>query len=142
MSIGVIDERFLRAVAEHVAPERVAAVYLFSPIRQGPTDRGVAIVAEAAEPGDQPTGGAGARYTIYTATYRHAVKGRDRGAWAVDVTAQADAPLGAVADVVQGVQRRSAAVAEPMELSGETFRSIVAAAAPVAAPEGPSPEAA
>ena len=93
MPIGEIDERFLRAVADHVAAERVAAVYLFSPIRQGPTDRGVAAVAEAAEPlegADQPRGAP--RYTVYTATYRHAVKGRDRGAWAVDVTAQADAP--------------------------------------------------
>jgi hypothetical protein len=141
--LGEIDARFLRAVAEHVAAERVAAVYLFSPIRQGPTDRGVAIVAESAESaaGDEQPNGA-TRYTVYTATYRHAVKGRDRGAWAVDVTAQADAPLSAVADVVQGVQRRSAAVAEPMELSGDAFRSIVAVAASAAPTDGASSDSA
>ena len=125
MIVNEVEERFLRTVAERVAPDRVETVYLFPSLRQGPIDSGVAVVAEAMlrEP-DQPADGMG-RYTVHTATYRHTVKGRERGGWAVDVIAQADAPLEIVAAVVQGVQRRSAAITDPKMLSGAEFRSIV-----------------
>lgn len=131
-----VTERFLRAVAERVPSDRVVTVFLFPAMRQGSVDSGVAVVVQDR---DASYGGGAApegphRLTVSTATYRHTVKGRERGAWAVDVVAQADAPLDAVAAVVAGVQRRSAAVAEPEELSGEMFRAIVAASGP------PSPE--
>lgn len=49
MTIGVgvppNRERFLAAIAERVAPDRVQALYLFSPIRQGPVETGVAVLA-------------------------------------------------------------------------------------------------
>jgi len=67
------------------------------------------------------------RFTVYRATYRHTVKGPDRGAWTVEVTAEADAPLEAVFAVVRGVQRRSAVAAEPDKLTGDEFRAIVGA---------------
>lgn len=126
MIVSEVDERFLRAVAECVAVDRVETVYLFPSLRQGPVDSGVAVVAEAVSADPERPGDGADRYTVYTATYRHTVKGRERGGWTVDVTAQADAPLHAVAAVVRGVQRRSAAVAEPETLSGPEFRSIVA----------------
>ena len=47
LSVGVPPnrERFLAAIAERVAPDRVQALYLFSPIRQGPVETGVAVLA-------------------------------------------------------------------------------------------------
>jgi hypothetical protein len=130
MILNDVEERFLRTVAERVAPDRVEMVYLFPSLRQGPIDSGVAVVAEAMlHEADQPTDGVD-RYTVHTATYRHTVKGRERGGWIVEVAAQADAPLEVVAAVVQGVQRRSAAITDPKTLSGAEFRSIVGPMAP------------
>jgi hypothetical protein len=47
------------------------------------------------------------RYRVYTARYRHTLKGPDRGRWEVAVTAEADAPLVTVESVVRGVQHRA-----------------------------------
>jgi hypothetical protein len=38
-------DRFLCAIAERIAPERVQAVFLFPPMRQGPVETGVAVLA-------------------------------------------------------------------------------------------------
>jgi hypothetical protein len=38
-------DRFLAAIAERVSPERVQALFLFSPMRQGPVETGVAVLA-------------------------------------------------------------------------------------------------
>ena len=145
-------ERFLRTIAERLGADRVVEVYLFPPLRQGPLESAVAVVAV-----DDGTPAAGddvldqtrtdARHAIYTATYRFTRKGRDRGAWAVDIVVQADAPLGAVAAVVRGVQRRSdgacvglqlangEAWSDPERLSGDDFR-VVVERADIAAREG------
>ncbi len=124
------ETRFLREVSERLAADRVAEVFLFPTIRQGADDSGVAVIAEAAE-------GASDRYAVYRATYRHTVKGPERGTWAVEVTAEADAPLDAVSAVVRGVQRRSALAAEPDKLTGNEFRSVVAGSGvPAAADAG------
>jgi len=121
--------RFLRAVSERVAPDRVAEVYVFPTLRQGPVNSGVAVVAEGKTGAERSDGIASleGRFTVYRATYRHTVKGPDRGAWTVEVTAEADAPLEAVFAVVRGVQRRSAVAAEPDKLTGDEFRAIVGA---------------
>jgi len=129
--VSETTERFLRAIAERLAPDRVVEVHLFPPLRQGPIESAVAIVAVTDDglPGktlSEPIAGVGdplptdpspvlghrsdgdaARHVIYTATYRHTRKGPDRGAWSVEIVVQADAPLDAVAAVVRGVQRRS-----------------------------------
>jgi len=162
------QERFLRAIAERLAPEQVVELHLFPPLRQGPIESAVAVIAVA---GDAevaiPTAASGAadgplapdpdareadapalpaaneapRHAVYSATYRHTRKGPDRGAWSVDVTAQADAPLDAVAAVVRGVQRRSDGewagaqlasddgLSDADRLSGADFRAIVGRAA-------------
>lgn len=76
-----------------------------------------------------------ARHIVYTARYRHTVKGTDRGRWAVEVVAEADAPLVTVEEVVRGVVRRSGDAFQPERISGEQFRAIVPApAAPGSVP--------
>ena len=53
------------------------------------------------------------RLVVYRAVYRWTRKGPDRGQWEVEITAEADAPLYAVGDVVRGVQRRAGEEGEP-----------------------------
>ena len=65
------------------------------------------------------------RYTIYSARYRHTLKGLDRGKWEVNVTEQADAPLLTVDAVVRGVQRRSGEADDVLRLSGDEFRAAL-----------------
>jgi hypothetical protein len=67
------------------------------------------------------------RFTVYTARYRHTLKGPDRGKWEVSVTEEADAPLLTVDAVVRGVQRRSGDVDEIVRLSGDEVESLTAA---------------
>jgi hypothetical protein len=67
------------------------------------------------------------RYTVYSARYRHILKGMDRGKWEVSVTEVADAPLLTVDAVVRGVQRRSGDVDETVRLSGDEFRAALPA---------------
>jgi len=113
LKLSEAGERFLRDIATRVPVDRVVEIHLFPALRQGPIESAVAIVAvasdEPAEVGGQEaaTDGPTPRHVIYTATYRHTRKGPDRGAWSVDVHAQADAPLAIVTDVVKGVERRS-----------------------------------
>lgn len=67
------------------------------------------------------------RYIVFSARYRHTLKGLDRGKWEVSVTEEADAPLVTVDAVVRGVQRRSGDADETMRLSGEEFRAALIA---------------
>jgi hypothetical protein len=124
------EERFVRAIAEHVPMDRVAEVYLFPPLRQGAIESGVAVLAVTDPVTDQESGDA--RHIVYTATYRHTRKGPDRGSWSVDVVAQADAPLDAVAAAVRGVHRRAGEGdgAEADRISGSQFRALLADALP------------
>lgn len=126
--------RFLAGIAAQVPADRVAEVHLFGAIRQGGQESGVAVVAlhrdpEPPEPEDavadedsaadvMPT-----RYTVYTARFRHTLKGPERGKWELAVTEEADAPLITVDAVVRGVSRRSGEVDETIRLSGDEFRA-------------------
>jgi hypothetical protein len=65
------------------------------------------------------------RYTVYTARYRHTLKGLDRGKWEISVTEEADAPLLTVDAVVRGVSRRSGEADETERLSGDEFRAAL-----------------
>ncbi|MDQ3696960.1 MAG: hypothetical protein M3373_02890 [Gemmatimonadota bacterium] len=137
-------ERFLRAIAQHVAAERITELHLFSPLRQGGRETGIAVVAAISEeehqqaelpvavgdaaPGkrESPMGRALAeRLVVYRAAYRWTRKGPDRGKWEVDVTAEADATLEAVGSVVRGVHRRAGGDAEPERLSGVEVRAAI-----------------
>ena len=122
-------ERFLAAVAEQVPVDRVVELYLFRPIRQAGVESGVAVVAAAADAtvGENGACGDGAepRFTVFTARYRHVLKGPERGRWEVSVVAEAEAPLAAVGAVVQGVQRRAGDVEPPEHLSGQALRDVL-----------------
>ena len=69
------------------------------------------------------------RYTVFSARYRHTLKGPDRGKWETSVTEEADAPLRTVDLVVRGVQRRSGDVDEIVRLSGDELRATIPATA-------------
>jgi hypothetical protein len=146
----VTDEtraRFLTAIAAQLPVERIVEIHLFAAIRQGGMESGVAVVAVEppvadhvvdvepdaddavdAEP-DADTAPAPRRYTVYSARYRHTLKGPDRGKWETSVTEEADAPLLTVDAVVRGVQRRSGDVDEIVRLTGDELRASVPATA-------------
>jgi hypothetical protein len=63
------------------------------------------------------------RFTVFSACYRHTLKGPDRGKWEVAITEEADAPLITVDAVVRGVQRRSGEVDEIYRMTGDEFRA-------------------
>ena len=113
--------RFLREIAARVPASRVTELYMFPPMRQGGVETGVAVVALA---GDDESS---TRQTIYTATYRLALKGLDRGKWEATMHAEADAPLLTVGAVVRGVQRRSG---DEMELERLTASDLAQYAPP------------
>ncbi|HJR40952.1 MAG TPA: hypothetical protein VJ812_02635 [Gemmatimonadaceae bacterium] len=147
--------RFLREIADRLGADRVDEVHLFTPIRQGGVESGVAVVAarldrpaaDAPEPPDDSwlttdpplergtnlpddaasaaSPGVSTRLTIYSAHYRLQLKGADRGKWDFDLAAEADAPLGTVDDVVRGVVRRAGEAMEPERLSGDAFRAAL-----------------
>ena len=144
--------RFLAAIAAQVPIERIAEVHLFPAIRQGGMESGVAVIAvervgeptvdepaadEAVNemPDDTPTVRlpdapvVARRYTVFSARYRHTLKGPDRGKWEVSVTEEADAPLLTVDAVVRGVQRRSGDAEEIVRLSGDEVRAALPMAA-------------
>jgi hypothetical protein len=146
----VTDEtraRFLTAIAAQLPVERIVEIHLFAAIRQGGMESGVAVVAVEppvadhvagvepdaddavdAEP-DADTAPAPRRYTVYSARYRHTLKGPDRGKWETSVTEEADAPLLTVDAVVRGVQRRSGDVDEIVRLTGDELRASLPATA-------------
>jgi hypothetical protein len=65
------------------------------------------------------------RYTVFTARYRHVLKGPERGRWEVSVVAEADAPLAAVGAVVRGVQRRAGDAEPPEHITGDALRDAL-----------------
>jgi hypothetical protein len=117
-------ERFLRAVLGEVPLDRLAELHLFTPLRQGAYETGVAVVA--AWPDGLPEDArAEARHTVYTARYRLVVKGPDRGRWEFECTAEADAPLLTVETVVRGVQRRSGDADEPVRYDAPALAHVL-----------------
>jgi hypothetical protein len=128
--------RFLAGIATQLPADRVAEIHLFGAIRQGGQESGVAVVAlhreppapEAVDAPDDvdvvadvlPT-----RYTVYTARFRHTLKGPERGKWELTVTEEADAPLLTVDAVVRGVSRRSGEADETVRFSGDEFRAAL-----------------
>jgi hypothetical protein len=120
--------RFLLAIAEQLAAERVDEVRVFRPIRQGGQETGVAVIAvepeRSASDADSSTL---PRHIVYSARYRLLLKGPERGRWEATVTAEADAPIATVEAVVRGVLRRAGENEEPERLTGEMFRQALVA---------------
>jgi hypothetical protein len=145
-------ERFLRDIADRIGLDAVDEVRLFPPLRQSGVETGVAVVAaiplppeaehlhDMGEPPEALTESAGDeflpieeedreivvhRHTVFTARYRHTLKGPDRGKWEVEVQAEADAPLVTLDQVVKGVMKRAGEAFEPEKISGMAFKTIV-----------------
>lgn len=141
-------ERFLRAIVADVPADRVAEVHFFPPIKQGGVESGVAVVAawpeivvaavsSDVEPGEAPRQDlVMERHVVYTARYRHTLKGPDRGKWETNVVAEADAPLVTVDAVVRGVQRRSGDVDDPTRMEGDDVRAFVLSHPAPGSPKG------
>lgn len=113
-------QRFIREIAERIGIDNVTEVHLFPPMRQGGVETGVAVVA-AIVPDDATVH----KHTVFSASYRHTLKGPDRGKWEVDVRAEADAPLATVEDVVRGVMKRAGEPFEPERLTAGEVRTVV-----------------
>ena len=150
-------ERFLRDIADRVGLDAVDEVRLFPPLRQSGVETGVAVVAAiplppdielSGEPNEPPEALSDSvgdeflpieeeereiivhRHTVFTARYRHTLKGPDRGKWEVEVQAEADAPLVTLDQIVRGVMKRSGDPFEPEKISASAFRTIVEGNAP------------
>ena len=119
-------ERFIVAIAEQVASDRIAEIHFFNPIKQGGLESGVAVIALTKDD-------SAAKHTVFTAHYRHTLKGLDRGKWQVTVVEEADAPLLTVETVVRGVQRRAGDLDDPTRMEGDAVREVLASAAARAA---------
>ena len=145
--------RFFTAIAQQLPADRVIEVHLFPAIKQGGVESGVAVLAverdlpapaldvtdeaQTSPYADEPPVVTApvvrvppSRYIVYSARYRHTLKGMDRGKWEVSVTDEADAPLLTIDAVVRGVQRRSGDVDDTMRLSGDEFRATLPADVP------------
>jgi hypothetical protein len=130
--ISETRERFITAIAEQVPADRIAEIHFFNPIKQGGLESGVAVVA-LVMPSESEGAEAPKKHTVFTAHYRHTLKGLDRGKWQVTVVEEADAPLVTVETVVRGVQRRAGDVDEPTRMDGDAVREVLTAAAARAA---------
>ena len=119
-------ERLLKDVLAVVRRDTITEVHFFPPIRQGGMESGVAVIA-AREEADQRE-----RHAVYTARYRHTLKGLDRGKWESSVVAEADAPLLTVDAVVRGVQRRSGDAEPPTRVAGAELDEFLERLAPPA----------
>lgn len=133
--------RFLTAIAGQLGADRIVELHVFSPIRQGVLETGVAVVA--ATPAEAPAGGGeplvaeaalaeepvaekgDSRLVVFTARYRLTRKGPDRGKWLFEVAATADAPLATVDQVARGVRQRAKDLTETERLSGDELRALL-----------------
>ena len=134
--ISETRERFIVAIAEQVPADRIAEIHFFNPIKQGGLESGVAVIALIRATPDHSASHRSAteqaapeKHTVFTAHYRHTLKGVDRGKWQVNVVEEADAPLITVETVVRGVQRRAGDVEDPERMDGDAVREVLAAAA-------------
>jgi hypothetical protein len=130
-------EKFLAAVAERLNPDAIVEAHVFTPLKQGEFESGVAVIAveESAVAVDRPDevgaenrrreAPAENRVAVYTAKYRLTIKGPERGRWEFEMHAEADAPLVTVDVVVRGVARRSGDAQEAERLSGDEFRALL-----------------
>lgn len=137
-------ERFFCEISKRIGYDEVAELYLFPVIRQSGVEAAMAVVAAYPDPAavDNPGSLSSShshahanRHVVYSARYRNTVKGTERGKWVVDVTAEADAPLLTIEEVVRGVVRRSGDAFHPEHITGDQFRAIVPTpVAPVSEP--------
>jgi hypothetical protein len=106
------EEEAAAAVGEATAADEAAAPDELPPTAEEPA----VVAAPAARP---------EKYTVYTARYRHVLKGPDRGKWEASLVAEAEAPLLSIETVVRGVQRRSGDVDAPDHMTAADIRAAL-----------------
>lgn len=117
-----VRERFLLAIAGVIAPDRLVELHFFPPIRQGPMESGVAVIAV------EPEASSESRHVVFSARYRWTRKGPERGKWEHEIIAEADAPLITVEAVVRGVRERANEEFEAERMTGDEARALIAEA--------------
>jgi hypothetical protein len=117
-----VRERFLLAIAGVIAPDRLVTLHFFPPIRQGPMESGVAVIAVEPETSSE------SRHVVFSARYRWTRKGPERGKWEHEIIAEADAPLITVEAVVCGVRERADEEFEAERMTGDEARTLIAEA--------------
>lgn len=123
-------ERFIRELTARVPSAGIIEAHFFAPRRVGGVESGVAVIAATIDaPPASPE-----RYTVFSASYRHTLKGTERGKWEVTVKAEADAPLVTVDQVVRGVERRAEETEEVERMTGDEIRALVGTPDPAEAP--------
>ena len=131
----VVEPEPAEAVVETTeVVDAVEAVEAADPIGEpacDPTDAAAGPAPEEAEP--EPTPEAEprpTRHTVFTARYRLAIKGPERGKWDVEVVEEADAPMVTVEAVVRGVQRRAGDEGAAERLDAAAVARLIGVAAP------------
>jgi len=111
------------AAISPVSDSREESPLADSPVADAPSDVSIDDVSNTDD--SPPSRAVAERHVVYTARYRHTLKGPDRGKWETNVIAEADAPLVTVGAVVRGVQRRSGDVDDPTKMEGDEIRALV-----------------
>lgn len=116
--IAIVTEATVADAADRAVDDGAAVADDDSPYAD---EAEAVVVAEpiVSAPAHQP------RHCILTASYRHTIKGADRGKWVVDVQEEADAPLDAVEAVLRGVRHRSTEPADPELVPHETLAALI-----------------
>lgn len=99
---------------EKLAPEDIARIWVFPPMRGDGLEWGTAVVATHAAP---------ERFAVVTAKYMLTVRGRRRGSARVEVEDVGEGPVQVVLDVVSGVQARTGDGEPPVEISPDLWFS-------------------
>lgn len=94
---GPAWKRLAQTVAEQLPMEALAGVWVFRPLRIEKKEWGTAILALAEDD----------RYRIVTAQYMHTIKGRERGAFSVEIKEVGTGPMEALDAMVAAVPKRS-----------------------------------
>jgi len=97
------------AVAAQVPPSEIETVYLFHPIKRDGREWGTAVVTRR-----QPE--PGGRLLVYTARYMLVVRGKERGAFRVEVEEVALTPAEVIAQVMQRTAERTGEAEPPVEV--------------------------
>lgn len=94
---GPAWKRLAQVVADEWALEGLDGVWVFRPLRIEKKEWGTAILALLEE----------GRYRILTAQYCHTIKGRERGAFSVEIKEVGSGPMEALDALVAAVPKRS-----------------------------------
>lgn len=135
--LGVVDDEGADAEADAAADADTGTASV--DLAEAFDDELADVEPEPIDAGEEYPSQVASRYTVYSANYRLVLKGPDRGKWALDVKAEADAPLITLETVVRGVQQRSGDVEPPRRYDQAELREILRLPADTPAPAAGAP---